>query len=166
MFGLGSIVSNVFDPGDLLGYRAGKNVAAANSSLDEAYGKAEEAANKNSELYSQYMDKVKGAYGNEAANLDGRVQALENLTPYDAGQFSYGKDIGDFYSKFANQRKQQAMDSITNSMANAGNMFSSDYTDALAASSKHLRLKNGTKVSTVISRTELEHCRNFLPMQI
>ena len=138
MFGLGSILSNVFDPGDLLGYRAGKNVAAANSSLDEAYAKAEEAANKNSELYSQYMDKVKGAYGNEAANLDGRVQALENLTPYDAGQFSYGKDIGDFYSKFANQRKQQAMDSITNSMANAGNMFSSDYTDALAAKQQAL----------------------------
>ena len=84
------------------------------------------------------MDKVKGVYGNEAANLDGRVQALENLTPYDAGQFSYGKDIGDFYSKFANQRKQQAMDSITNSMANAGNMFSSDYTDALAAKQQAL----------------------------
>ena len=138
MFGFGSILSNVFDPGDLLGYRGAKNVAAANSSLDKAYAKAEEAANKNSELYSQYMDKVKGAYGNEAANLDGRVQALENLTPYDAGQFSYDKDTGDFYSKFANQRKQQAMDSITNSMANAGNMFSSDYTDALAAKQQAL----------------------------
>ena len=84
------------------------------------------------------MDKVKGAYGNEAANLDDRVQALENLTPYNAGQFSYGKDMSDFYSKFANQRKQQAMDSITNSMANAGNMFSSDYTDALAAKQQAL----------------------------
>ena len=136
--GFGDIVSNVFDPGDLFGYRGGKNVAAANASLDKAYGSAEEAANKNSALYSQYMDKVKGAYGNEAANLDDRVQALENLTPYDAGQFSYGKDMGDFYSKFANQRKQQAMDSITNSMANAGNMFSSDYTDALAAKQQAL----------------------------
>ena len=136
--GFGDIVSNVFDPGDLFGYRGGKNVAAANASLDEAYGNAEEAANKNSALYSQYMDKVKGAYGNEAANLDDRVQALENLTPYNAGQFSYGKDIDDFYSKFANQRKQQAMDSITNSMANAGNMFSSDYTDALAAKQQAL----------------------------
>ena len=136
--GFGDIISNVFDPGDLFGYRGGKNVAAANSSLDKAYGSAEEAANKNSALYSQYMDKVKGAYGNEAANLDDRVQALENLNPYDAGQFSYDKDIGDFYSKFANQRKQQAMDSITNSMANAGNMFSSDYTDALAAKQQAL----------------------------
>lgn len=136
--GFVDIVSNVFDPGDLFGYRGGKNVDAANSSLDKAYGSAEEAANKNSALYSQYMDKVKGAYGNEAANLDDRVQALENLKPYDAGQFSYDKDISDFYSKFANQRKQQAMDSITNSMANAGNMFSSDYTDALAAKQQAL----------------------------
>lgn len=136
--GFGDIVSNVFDPGDLFGYRGGKNVAAANSSLDKAYGSAEEAANKNNALFNQYMDKVNGAYGNEAANLDGRVQALENLTPYDAGQFSYDKSIEDFYSKFANQRKQQAMDSITNSMANAGNMFSSDYTDALAAKQQAL----------------------------
>lgn len=136
--GFGDIVSNVFDPGDIYGYRGGKNVAAANAALDEAYGKAEDAASQNNALYRQYMNNVNGAYGDEAAKIGGRVQALENLTPYDAGQFSYDKDVNDFYSKFANQRKQQAMDSITNSMANAGNMFSSDYTDALAAKQQAL----------------------------
>ena len=136
--GFGDVVSNVFDPGDIFGYRGGKNVAAANAALDEAYGKAEDAAGQNNALYRQYMDKVNGAYGGEAAKMGDRVQALENLTPYDAGQFSYDKDVNDFYSKFANQRKQQAMDSITNSMANAGNMFSSDYTDALAAKQQAL----------------------------
>lgn len=136
--GFGDIVSNVFDPGDVFGYRGGKNVAAANAALDEAYGKAEDAANQNNALYRQYMNKVNEAYGDEAAKMGDRVQALEDLTPYDAGQFSYDKDINDFYSKFANQRKQQAMDSITNSMANAGNMFSSDYTDALAAKQQAL----------------------------
>ena len=35
--GFGDIVSNVFDPGDIFGYRGGKNVAAANAALDEAY---------------------------------------------------------------------------------------------------------------------------------
>ena len=136
--GFGDIVSNVFDPGDIFGYRGGKNVSQANAALDEAYGKAEDAANKNAGLYQQYMNKVNNAYGGEAAKMGDRVQALEDLTPYDAGQFSYDKDINDFYSKFANQRKQQAMDSITNSMANAGNMFSSDYTDALAAKQQAL----------------------------
>lgn len=136
--GFGDIVSNVFDPGDIFGYRGGKNVSQANAALDEAYSKAEDAAAKNEGLYNQYMNRVNSAYGGEAAKMGDRVQALEELTPYDAGQFSYDKDVNDFYSKFANQRKQQAMDSITNSMANAGNMFSSDYTDALAAKQQAL----------------------------
>ena len=136
--GFGDFVSNVFDPGDVFGYRGGKNVAAANAALDEAYGKAEDAANKNNALYRQYMDRVNNAYGGEAGKLGDRVQALEELTPYDAGQFNYDKSIEDFYSKAANQRVNKATNAITNSMANAGNMFSSDYTDALAAKQQAL----------------------------
>lgn len=132
------VVSNVFDPGDLFGYRGGKNVNAANNSLDDAYGKAEDAANQNNALYRQYMDKVNNAYGGEAGKLGDRIQAIEELTPYDAGQFGYDKSIEDFYSKAANQRVNKATNAITNSMANAGNMFSSDYTDALAAKQQAL----------------------------
>lgn len=136
--GFGDIVSNVFDPGDIFGYRGGKNVSMANAALDEAYGKAEDAANQNNALYRQYIDRVNNAYGGEAGKLGNRVQALENLTPYDAGQFGYDKSIEDFYSKAANQRVNKATNAITNSMANAGNMFSSDYTDALAAKQQAL----------------------------
>lgn len=132
------VVSNVFDPGDLFGYRGGKNVNAANNSLDDAYGKAEDAASQNNALYRQYMDKVNNAYGGEAGKLGDRIQAIEELTPYDAGQFGYDKSIDDFYSKAANQRVNKATNAITNSMANAGNMFSSDYTDALAAKQQAL----------------------------
>lgn len=132
------VVSNVFDPGDLFGYRGGKNVNAANNSLDDAYGKAEDAASQNNALYRQYMDKVNNAYGGEAGKLGDRIQAIEELTPYDAGQFGYDKSIDDFYSKAANQRANKATNAITNSMANAGNMFSSDYTDALAAKQQAL----------------------------
>lgn len=132
------VVSNVFDPGDVFGYRGNNAVGAANAALDEAYSKAEEAANKNNALYRQYIDRVNNAYGGEAGKLGDRVQALEELTPYDAGQFSYDKDVNDFYSKAANQRVNKAMNAITNSMANAGNMFSSDYTDALAAKQQAL----------------------------
>ena len=136
--GFGDFVSNVFDPGDIFGYRGNKSVNAANAALDEAYGKAEDAANQNNALYRQYMDKVNNAYGGEAAKMGDRVQALEDLTPYDAGQFNYDKSIEDFYSKAANQRVNKATNAITNSMANAGNMFSSDYTDALAAKQQAL----------------------------
>lgn len=132
------VVSNVFDPGDVFGYRGGKNVNAANNSLDDAYGKAEDAASQNNALYRQYMDKVNNAYGGEAGKLGDRIQAIEELTPYDAGQFDYDKSIEDFYSKAANQRANKATNAITNSMANAGNMFSSDYTDALAAKQQAL----------------------------
>lgn len=139
--GFGDFISNVFDPADLFGYRGSKNVKAANNALDDAYKAAENAAGKNESLYSQYMNKVNNAYGGEAAKMGDRVAALEQLTPYDAGQFDdskYDKTIEDFYSKAANQRVNQATNAITNSMANAGNMFSSDYTDALAAKQQAL----------------------------
>ena len=132
------VVSNVFDPGDLVGYRGNKNVSKANDALDAAYGNAEAAAGQNNALYRQYMDRVNNVYGGEAGKLGDRVQALEELTPYDAGQFGYDKSVEDFYSKAANQRVNKATNAITNSMANAGNMFSSDYTDALAAKQQAL----------------------------
>ena len=139
------VVSNVFDPGDVFGYRGNNAVGAANAALDEAYSKAEDAANKNAGLYQQYIDKVNGAYGGEAAKMGDRIQALESLTPYDAGQFSYDKDENNFYSKAADLRSKKAINAITNSMANAGNMFSSDYTDALAAKQQALATEEWDK---------------------
>ena len=136
--GFGDFMSNVFDPGDLFGYRGSKNVSQANAALDDAYKAAEDAANTNAGLYRQYMDKVNANYGNQAGNYDQRVSDLESITPYDAGQFNYNKDVNDFYSNAANQRVNKATNAITNSMANAGNMFSSDYTDALAAKQQAL----------------------------
>ena len=136
--GFGDFMSNVFDPGDVFGYRGSKNVSQANAALDDAYKAAEDAAGQNASLYSQYMNRVNNAYGGEAAKMGDRVAALEELTPYDAGQFDYNKSIEDFYSKAANQRVNKATNAITNSMANAGNMFSSDYTDALAAKQQAL----------------------------
>jgi hypothetical protein len=96
------------------------------------------AAAQNKQLYQDYLDKVNANYGGQAGLYDQRVQDLENLTPYDAGQFGYDKDVNDFYSKAANQRINNAMNAITNSRANAGNMFSSDYTNALAAKQQAL----------------------------
>ena len=136
--GFMDVFSNIADPADLFGYRGGKNVSKANAALDDAYKAAEDAAGQNASLYSQYMNKVNNAYGGEAAKMGDRVAALENLDVYDPGQFGYDKSIEDFYSKAANQRVNKATNAITNSMANAGNMFSSDYTDALAAKQQAL----------------------------
>ena len=159
--GFGDFLSNVFDPGDIFGYRGNKTVGAANAALDEAYGKAEEAANKNAGLYQQYMNKVNNAYGGEAAKMGDRVQALEELTPYDAGQFSYDKDVNDFYSKAADLRAKKATDAITNSMANAGNMFSSDYTDALAAKQQALASEEWDKAYDRYSKDRSQALQEF-----
>jgi len=131
-------LSQIFDPGDIFGVRGGRNLSRANATLDEAAKAAEDAASRNNSLYQQYLNKVNANYGNQAGQYDQRVQDLENLTPYDAGQSGYDKSIEDFYSKAANQRVNKATNAITNSMANAGNMFSSDYTDALAAKQQAL----------------------------
>lgn len=136
--GFGDVFSQIVDPLDLVNYRGSKNVAAANAALDEAYKAAEDAASENRSLYSKYLDKVNQNYGGEAGKLNDRVTTLEEMKPYDAGQFNYDKSIEDFYSKAANQRVNKAMNALTNSMANAGNMFSSDYTDALAAKQQAL----------------------------
>jgi len=162
--GFGDIVSNVFDPGDIFGYRGGKNVAAANAALDEAYGAAEDAASQNAGLYRQYMDKVNNAYGNQAGQYDQRVADLESITPYDAGQFDdskYGKTVEDFYSKAANQRVNKATNAITNSMANAGNMFSSDYTDALAAKQQALASEEWDKAFDRYSKDRSQALQEF-----
>ena len=136
--GFGDFLSNVLDPADLFGTRSSKNVGQANAALDAASQAAEDAAAKNNSLYSQYMNKVNQNYGTEANKLGDRVAALESMSPYDAGQFDYQGKVEDFFSKAANQRANKATNAITNSMANAGNMFSSDYTDALAAKQQAL----------------------------
>ena len=131
-------LSQIFDPGDLFGVRGGRNLSRANAALDQASQAAQNAANKNNSLYQQYLNKVNTNYGTQAGQYDQRVKDLEDVTPYDAGQFDYNKSIEDFYSKAANQRVNKATNAITNSMANAGNMFSSDYADALAAKQQAL----------------------------
>lgn len=134
-------LSQVFDPADLVGIRGNRAMDKANSTLDEAQAAMEGAAAKNENLYRDYLNKVNNAYGGQADMFGQRVSDLEAITPYDAGQFDdskYGKSVEDFYSKAANQRINNAMNSITNSRANAGNMFSSDYTNALAAKQQAL----------------------------
>ena len=131
-------LSNVFDPVDVFNVRGNRNLSRANAALDEAQAAAQAAADQNKTLYGNYLNNVNNVYGTEAGKFGQRVSDLESITPYDAGQFSYDKDVNDFYSKAANQRVNNAMNAITNSRANAGNMFSSDYTNALAAKQQAL----------------------------
>lgn len=126
------------DPGDIFGFQQDSRVGKANAAAKEAYDKAMETSNANRALYSQYLNKMNGTYGDVAGKYNDYLSNIENQEVYDPGQFSYDKDVNDFYSKAANQRINQATNAITNSRANAGGMFSSDYLNELAAKQQAL----------------------------
>ena len=136
----GSIMDwlELFDPGDGFGFKQDSRVKKANDAALSAYDKAMGTSNDNRELYKQYLDKMNSTYGDLAGKYADYLSNIENQKVYDPGQFSYSGDVNDFYSKAANQRIKQATDAITNSRANAGSMFSSDYLNELAAKQQAL----------------------------
>lgn len=128
----------LFDPADGLGRQQDRRVNKANAAAKEALNAATATSDKNRELYQQYLDKMNSTYGDLAGKYADYLSNIENQKVYDPGQFSYSGDVNDFYSKAANQRIKQATDAITNSRANAGSMFSSDYLNELAAKQQAL----------------------------
>lgn len=128
----------LFDPADGLGRQQDRRVNKANAAAKEALDVANSTSDNNRELYKQYLDKMNSTYGDLAGKYADYLSNIENQKVYDPGQFSYSGDVNDFYSKAANQRIKQATDAITNSRANAGSMFSSDYLNELAAKQQAL----------------------------
>lgn len=120
------------------GFQQDSRVDKANAAALSAYNKAMGTSDDNRALYQQYLDKMNSTYGDLAGKYADYLSNIENQKVYDPGQFSYTGDVNDFYSKAANQRIKQATDAITNSRANAGSMFSSDYLNELAAKQQAL----------------------------
>lgn len=136
---------SVLDPGDVFGFQQDNKIAAANKMLEGIQDKAAQTSQANRALYNQYLNRVQGTYGDTAGKYDQYLQNLENQEVYNPGEFSFDKNVEDYYSKFANQRVNQAMNAITNSRANAGDMFSSDYQNALAAKQQALASEEADK---------------------
>ena len=124
--------------GDGFSFQQDRRVKKANDAALSAYDKAMGTSYDNRELYKQYLDNMNATYGDLAGKYADYLSNIENQKVYDPGQFSYSGDVNDFYSKAANQRIKQATDAITNSRANAGSMFSSDYLNELAAKQQAL----------------------------
>jgi hypothetical protein len=138
-------IAEFLDPGDILGFQQDSKIAAANKALQQVQAKSDETSNANRALYNQYMNRVQNTYGDTAGKYNQYLQNLENQEVYNPGEFSFDKNVEDYYSKFANQRANQAMNAITNSRANAGDMFSSDYQNALAAKQQALASEEADK---------------------
>lgn len=125
---------DILDPADILGNKQDERVNRANEALAQAQAKAEQASNANRGLYNQYNQRVESTYGDLAGKLNDYLKSFEDQGTYDPGQFSFEKDLNDYYSKFANQRQQQAM----NALRESSDIFSSDYQDAMAAKQQAL----------------------------
>ena len=117
------------DPGDVFGFQQDRRVSNANAAIKKAQEKADAASKANKDLYNQFYDKTQSTYGDTAANVDDYLKKLEGMEAYDPGQFSYTGDVNDFYSKAADLRIKNAM----NSLRESSDIFSSDYQDAMAA---------------------------------
>ena len=124
---------DIVDPGDVFGFKQDERIDRANKALDEVSQLSKENSNKNRALYNDYLSRVNQTYGDTAKKYDEYLGKLENTEAYDPGQFEYEGDVNDFYSKAANQRVAQAMNNMTSNAAAAGNMFSSDFQNAMAA---------------------------------
>lgn len=136
---------DIVDPGDVFGFGQDKKIAAANKALNQVLEKGQETSNQNRSLYNQYLNKVQGEYGDVANRYNDYLNAVENQEVYNPGEFSFDKSVDDYYSKFANQRQQQAMNAIANNAANAGGMFSSDYLNNMAAKQQALASEEADK---------------------
>lgn len=135
--------------GDVLGLGNGQQIKAALAELSGLSDQAEATSEANKSLYGDWYSQMRDLY---AANADKYSEAFDNYVNAVNGaagkSYEYSGDISDFYSPFAAQRKQAAMDAITNSSANAGNMFSSDYLNSLAAKQQALASEEWDKAFT------------------
>lgn len=82
-------------------------------------------------LLGNYLDKVNGLYGDSLENRNNALDSYMGIGAYNPDSFSYNKSVNDFMSPAVAMRQKAASDAITKSQANAGNMFSSDYLNAL-----------------------------------
>lgn len=81
---------------------------------------------KNKELLEKMYGLQAGMYGPGASQYGDVLQQYANSAGYNPSQYSYQGNIEDFYSPATQMRINTAMNSIQNSRANAGGMFSSD----------------------------------------
>lgn len=103
-------------------------VEAAKDSLNDTQGLYEQNYQDTLNKTKEYMDEMKGLYGSSPEMYQ---EALKKYAS--SPEFSYNKDLKDFASPAQQMRVKEAMNAITKSQANAGNMFSSDYLNSLMA---------------------------------
>ena len=121
--------------------RSHESVQNALSTLGSTEGYADQMRSQGQQVLQQMLNANQSIYGTpqDAATDLAEAQAGVNaVNPYEAGEFSYDKDISDFYDKALGLRMNAANDAINQSQAIGGNLFSSDTADKLVAQAQVL----------------------------
>lgn len=129
--------------GEQLGLSNKKQVQAGMASLDNLLAEANSVSNTNKSLYNDYLGKMQGMYGQNAAQYDSALANYQKAMGEGPDQFTYGGDVSQFYDRYSNQRQQAAM----NAMRNMGgqNLFSSDFMNNMAAKQQALASEEWSK---------------------
>ena len=114
-----------------IGFGNSKKVNKANQALEGIKSDLQAASQRNEGYIGDYNSLLDSLYGNSVSNYDDALNKYIN-----SEAFGYKGDVEDFASPAIERRIKTAMDNITKSNANAGNMFSSDYLNQLNAKSQ------------------------------
>lgn len=134
-FGLNDILTPVTN---FLGLGNGSQVDAANEQLGDLIDQARSTGAANRALFDQYLKQAQGTYAGDVQGYNNLVGQLAGELAKPADQFSYGKTVQDFYDPAANQRVAAAMAGLNASAAGAGNKWSSDFQNRMAAKNQAL----------------------------
>lgn len=118
--------------GNVLGTDNTDQVNAAIETLENSKRNWSDNYNKNNNLLDNYLNSVNDMYGDSLSKRNDTLSKMQGLS-YDPSTFTYNKSVEDFLSPAIDMRVKTASNAITNSQANAGNMFSSDYLNSLNA---------------------------------
>lgn len=129
---------------DALGLGNGSTIDAAKSSLDDISTRANAVSAQNMAAYQDYLDQMKGMYGEGAQQY---TDAVKNLSDAIANRqdFSYTGNVNSFLDPARQQRVAAATDAINNAASAGGSRFSSSYLDRLGAKQQALASEEWSK---------------------
>ena len=131
--------------GDLLGTSNTDSINAGKRELDAISQRAQEVSGANKAIYQNYLDQMKGIYGEGSEQYASALAKLSAAIGEGPDQFTATGEVKDFYDPYANQRQQQAMNAINASASTGGNRFSSSYNDKIAAKQQALASEEWSK---------------------
>lgn len=118
-----------------------ESIQNALETLGRTRGYADQMYGQGQDILNSMLAANQGLYGNPqdaAEALMAAQQGINAVNPYSAGEFSYDKDLADFYDNALGLRMNAANDAIAQSQALGGSLFSSDTADKLVAQAQVL----------------------------